>query len=103
MAWLYVHGKFPSDQIDHINLDKLDNRIVNLREATAAQNFANREAYTNNTSGFKGVRKKGRKWEARIGFNGKVLTIGSSDSPEQAHAAYVAKAKELFGEFHNPG
>ena len=68
LAWLYVYGEWPRDQIDHINGVRDDNRISNLREATSAQNCSNKGMSKNNTSGFKGVSwyKPTSKWGARI-------------------------------------
>lgn len=55
LAWLYVNGAWPIDQLDHINGDKLDNRICNLREATNSENQQNRSLPKSNTSGRLGV------------------------------------------------
>lgn len=88
-------------KFDHRNGDHLDNRRGNLRSATHRQNMQNRKRPRNNTSGYKGVtRDKGSgRWVAQIGSKGKHYWLGSYDSPEDAHAAYKAKAVELFGEF----
>lgn len=101
LIWLYVYGRWPGTDIDHIDGDPQNNRLTNLREATVSQNQANARRRANNTSGFKGVNfhKRGRKWQARIRVNGKSLYLGFFDSREAAHAAYVAAARELFGEF----
>ncbi len=87
--------------VDHINHDGLDNRKSNLRLATHAQNNSNVGKYSNNTSGFKGVcwNKNDKKWQAQIGFKGKLYVVGRFDDPEEAHKAYCEKAKELNGEF----
>jgi len=55
LAWLYTKGRWPKDQIDHINCIKSDNRIENLREATNTENHQNKSLQSNNKSGFKGV------------------------------------------------
>ncbi len=86
---------------DHINGDKLDNRKANLRNSTKQQNSANSKVHNTNKSGFRGVcfYKRDKNWKASIGFNGKSIHLGYFKTPEQASDAYVAKAKELFGEF----
>jgi hypothetical protein len=91
--------------VDHINRNTLDNRRENLRLATQSQNQANRGKPSNNTSGYKGVRwhKTAKKWVAQIKFKKLYFYLGSFDKPEEAYAAYCAKAKELYGEFANLG
>jgi len=67
LAWLYVYGELPSGVIDHINGDRGDNRIANLRDATHAINCQNvRKANKNNTSGLLGAQKARTKWNAVI-------------------------------------
>ena len=99
VIWLWMTGKWPENQIDHINGIRNDNRFCNLREATSSQNNANKSK--RNSTGYKGIKKckNHNKWESRIKINGKNAYLGSYDTPEEAHAAYVAKAKELFGEY----
>lgn len=97
LIWLWWHGVHPSGHIDHINLDRADNRIANLRDCTQSQNMGNRRPQGNNTSGFKGVSysKASKKWKASI----QRKHLGLFDTPEKAHAAYVDAALQLFGEF----
>lgn len=101
LAWLYVHGEWPPEQIDHINRAKADNRIANLRLATASENSRNGSKRRNNTSGFVGVcwDKHKRKWLAHIRSDGRFKNLGRYASKEEAYAAYVAASKELHGEF----
>lgn len=104
LAWLYVHGRWPIEEIDHINKDGADNRLCNLREATHGQNRANSSRPRNNTSGFKGVgldAGSGR-WEARLRKDGRLISLGWFDTPEEAHAAYCRGAAVAFGEFARP-
>jgi hypothetical protein len=100
LAWLYVYGEMP-DMIDHIDRDRSNNAIANLRLATKSENAINSKMNARNTSGFRGVRrKKGlNRWDARIQYKGKGIHLGYFDSPEDASEAYKKKARELFGEF----
>jgi hypothetical protein len=92
LAWLYHHGEWPN-VIDHINGDRSDNRIANLRNVTQTENMQNiRSAPANSKSGLLGAHRFGRskKWTARIRINGVGTRIGSFDTAEEAHAAYMA-------------
>jgi len=101
LAWFYMARRWPREQIDHKNGDRLDNRWSNLREATPAQNNFNSKKPKNNTSGFKCVawHKKLQRWRAYITINDRHRHIGLFDNKEDAHAAYCRAAKELRGEF----
>lgn len=98
LAWFYVYGFWPK-KLDHKNRNPLDNRISNLREASNGQNMANRGMQKNNRSGFKGVFWYRQRWQAMISHNRKAIYLGRFPTPELAHAAYCAKAKEIYGEF----
>lgn len=97
LAWLISTGSLPKDQIDHKNLDRLDNRLANLRECSRAQNAANTVARGKRLKGV-GLLPSGR-FKAQIRFKRKRIYIGSYDTEEEANAAYGAKAQELYGEF----
>lgn len=99
LAWLYVYGRWPTKEVDHINLNKCDNRISNLREATRSQNAHNTAIVRTNTSGFKGVSRLNGRWRAAIRYGGKRAYLGTFPTPEMAAAAYASAAKRLFGEF----
>ena len=101
VAWLLTFGEWPPAVIDHINGDPSDNRIVNLRAATHRENIRNQAKRLDNTSGFKGVHLFARtgRWQAYITTNGKRKHLGYFSDPESAHAAYVAAAERLHGEF----
>ena len=100
LAWLYVHGEWPTDQLDHINGARPDNRIANPREATNAENGQNQAMYSHNTSGRRGVswcRVVG-KWKARIKANGRRIHLGYFEDIDDAARAR-AKAKASLHEF----
>ena len=105
LAWLYMKGEWPANQVDHIDGNRGNNVWRNLREATHAQNHFNIGLTASNRTGFKGVSwfKKTRKWRARITVNRKEKTIGYFDTKEEAHSAYMSAANKLHGEFANFG
>jgi len=103
LAWLYMTGSFPARgmDVDHIDADSLNNRFANLRCASRPDNIRNSRRHIKSTSGLKGVswHKGQRKWRAVIRIDGRQVHLGSFDDPNAAHAAYVAMAKDVFGEF----
>ena len=98
IIWKLATGEDP-EVIDHINFDKQDNRLSNLRSCTMHENNFNRQVRVDNRSGFKGVHAFNGQWRAMIGFNGKSRHIGLFPTPEKAHEAYLQEAERLFGEF----
>jgi hypothetical protein len=90
-----------SDEVDHINGDKLDNRKINLRFATHSQNNMNKPIQSNNTTGAKGVHrlKSTGMYQSYIKLNGKRIHIGTYVTRRMAANAYNKKARELFGAF----
>lgn len=101
LAWLYIHGSEPLELIDHINRIRNDNRIVNLREATKAENGYNRKIGINNTSGIKGIiwYVRYNKWLARISINGIRKCIGYFKNIDDAEIAIINARKKYHGEF----
>jgi hypothetical protein len=101
VVWLIVTGEWPTHEVDHINEDATDNRWINLRAATSSQNLRNRGPQRNNTTGYKGVTydKKRDCYIAGVKLNGYRHNLGTFRTPEDAYAAYCAKADELHGEF----
>jgi hypothetical protein len=102
LAWLLVHGAMPIAQIDHVNGNRQDNRILNLREACQRQNSRNQKLRRDSGTGVKGVSKVSGapgKYQAHIQVDGKRRHLGSFSSSQEAHEAYMAAATEVFGEF----
>lgn len=95
LAWLYVYGEWPMDQIDHINGVKTDNRISNLRNATRSTNCQNlRAAKSNNKVGLLGVTRDRGRFRAAIKDNGKQRFLGYFATAEAASAAYLLAKRE---------
>lgn len=101
LAWLYMTGEWPNDQIDHINMLKDDNRWSNLRSANNSQNQGNTFKRNHNTSGHKGVywHKRKQSWHASISINSRLKFLGYCKTKKEAADLYAAAAKEYFGEF----
>lgn len=99
LAWLLVFRAMPVGEIDHINGDRTDNRICNLRAATRAENSRNQSMHSDNKSGFKGVRRCSRKFRAEIMHKGKKLHLGYFVTAQEAHEAYCKAAREYHGDF----
>jgi len=101
LAWLWMTGTWPTEQIDHIDMDKSNNKWDNIRIATPSQNGANVQARTNNTSGSKGIciDKRRHTYNARIMKKGKRHHLGSYIDLSSAIQAYRIAATELFEEY----
>jgi HNH endonuclease len=99
LAFLFMLGRWPDAEVDHINLIRSDNRWSNLREATHAENKRNSWVSRRNTSGFKGVNKRGNRWYARIRADGDQIHLGYFATPKEAHAAYCRAAAKYHGKF----
>ena len=105
IAWILFHKKPlpPGVVIDHINGDSTDNRIVNLRLCSGKNNSRNADTPKNNTTGFKGVSRCGKRFRAYITVDRRQIHLGVYQTPEEAFAAYVTAAKAHFGEFWSYG
>lgn len=103
LAWLYMYGKFPEKHIDHKDLNKTNNKISNLREASKRDNALNTTKRIDNKSGYKGVswNKNHSKWVAKTKLNGKYITLGLFHDLLEAAKAYADFAKIHHGEFIN--
>jgi hypothetical protein len=103
IAWIYIHGTWPQQDIDHINGDRSDNRIKNLRDVTRSENCRNRKAESS-ISGVTGVHYDPQKvcWRARIYHNNKLLSLGSFTYKEEA-VEVRKEAEKLYGHHPNHG
>lgn len=101
LAWAHFYGEWPPDDLDHEDNVPGHDWIANLRPATRTQNLGNQRRRRDNTSGFKGVffDKNLGKWRVAV----KHRHIGCFSTAEDAHAAYVAAAAGMFGEYANAG
>jgi len=102
IAWLIYYGEWPEEDIDHIDRNKLNNSIANLRKATRSQNAFNVGLRKCNTSGFRGVSFNAEwgKWFSQIIIRGEKKFLGYFKTPELASEAYERAASEAFGEFY---
>lgn len=98
IAWLHYYGKSPEFQIDHINGDKSDNRIANLRDVPPVVNNENRRvAQRRSKTGVLGVSPRYGKFVAALQAKGVFMYLGLFDSVEEASAAYVSAKRALHG------
>jgi hypothetical protein len=104
LAFLYMTGEFPPDQVDHIDRNRANNAWKNLRQCSQAENSKNVLITKSNTSGYRGVTfsKKAKKWLAQGLLNGKRFHIGYYQTPELASAGYQEFAKANHGAFYRP-
>lgn len=100
LAWLYMTGSWPADEIDHIDGNPGNNRFHNLRSVDHKENGRNQKMPCNNTSGIVGIHwfKPRQKWQARITLDGKRIYLGYFDSLEEA--TKVRKQAEIKYDFH---
>jgi hypothetical protein len=96
LAFFYVRGKWPSHDIDHVNGRRDDNRWSNLRPVTRGENMQNlRAGHADNKTGLLGVAPVRNRFGAYIRANGRNKYLGSFDTPEEAHAAYLEAKRNL--------
>lgn len=105
LAWSFVNGDFGSKLIDHIDRNKRNNKISNLRLCTLSQNQYNRGLAKNNKSGYPGVilDKRSGKWRAQIIVEKRAKYLGVFRTPEAAHSAYMAEKVKILGKFSLSG
>jgi hypothetical protein len=103
LAWLYVHGRWPAGVIDHINRNRADNRVKNLRDVSSSKNAHNSDARQNSQSNVKGVslrslrngRRPKKAWRADIMVNGTRKFLGNFYTVEDAAAARANAEREF--------
>ena len=105
VVWFLVKGEQPPNILDHINNNRLDNHIDNLREVTPSQNRLNTKDRKDNTSGVKGVgwHKGNNKWRARVNDGNKRIHIGYFTDLQEAEKSIKEFREILHGEYANHG
>jgi hypothetical protein len=101
LAWFYANGVWPSDQLDHRDLDQTNNRIRNLRESTQGQNCCNVKIRRHCRSGIKGAHWHGQsgRWMAQIRVDNKRIYLGIFATPQEAGAVYAVASAKYHGDF----
>lgn len=99
LAFLFMEGQFPPNQVDHINMNRADNGWENLRKASISENMHNREIRSHSRVGVKGVSKNQVGYMARIRIEGRVIYLGNFRTKEEAGDAYAKAANDLVGKF----
>lgn len=97
LAWFYMTGAWPSEEVDHKDGVRDNNRWGNLREASKAQNAQNRKTPITNRSGFIGadLHAASGLWRSQIQVSGRKIHLGTFQTAEEASAAYLAAKREL--------
>lgn len=101
LAWFYVTGEDPGEDVDHRDRDRANNRWGNLRSASRSENLANAGLRSDNISGCKGVswHSQTQKWRSRINVGRRAIYLGLFETKEAASKAYATAAERYFGEF----
>lgn len=99
LAWVYVQGYWTKYELDHIDGNRANNKIANLREATRRENARNMSSHKGSTSKYKGVCWHSNAWRATIWDGSKQINLGRYKSEEEAAKVYQVKANELFQSF----
>ena len=103
LAWFYTHGTWPADQIDHVNGNRSDNRLCNLREASKSENMRNNPGHSCRSSSHRGVgcrREYGKeKWYAQIRKDGLTVKVSGFETEAQAIVERLRLEAEYHGEF----
>lgn len=104
LVWFYVHGEWPSSELDHIDGNSMNNAPANLRLCNRTQNNCNRKRRPTGESGLRGayLDKRNLQWHSQIQFGSQSYFLGNFDTPKEAHEAFEYAAKKLHGEFYSP-
>lgn len=97
IAWCLYYGEWPTNSIDHIDGNGLNNRIDNLRHVSHRQNHLNRTLHRHGKLGGSYFDKQRFKWHARIRVNGKTKSLGTFNTEQEAHERYLQARKEIEG------
>jgi hypothetical protein len=97
LAWLHAHGVWPIHDIDHIDGERANNQLANLRDVPRRVNLENQRTAKRGRSGLLGVTARDGRFVAQIRVRGVHRYLGRYDTAEEAHAAYL-RAKRLFHE-----
>jgi hypothetical protein len=95
LAWLYVYGEWPKHNLDHINGNRLDNRIANLRDVPQVVNAQNRRRALGRSGLIGAFTAKAGRWRSQIRINGSQVPLGFFDTAEEAHQAYLTAKRRL--------
>lgn len=100
LAWLFTYGEYPEQYLDHINQNKSDNRLSNLRAVNNSFNMSNIDApCKNNSVGYRGVSRNKNGFSAKLKFQNVIYYLGTFSTPEEAHQKYQNKKQELLKEY----
>lgn len=99
LAWLYMTGEWPNEALDHKDRNPDNNVWTNIREAPGGSNSVNRLVYGKSSVWPRGVTPNGKRFKAQASIDGIICYLGTHDTPEQAHAAYLQKIMPIRGEF----
>lgn len=103
LAFLYMTGEWPSNEVDHRDGNPSNNAWANLRAASHAENMRNGKARKHNSLGIKGVRRTATgAYSARITINRETLYLGTYTTPDEAAAIYALAAKDVHGSYGRP-